>query len=111
MERSMEYDMNPKFDTVEIKNVDTLISIYKLTRTADISIRYVTEEFIQDLYKKFDIKLEPRTLGGKKYYVFKVDGMSTNITFWIKPNKQINKGEIMVETIVVARDMTILKYH
>ena len=83
----MTYDMNPKFDSVEIKNVDTLISIYKLTRTADISIRYVTEEFIEDLYKKFDIKLEPKTLGGKKYYVFKVDGIPTNITFWIQPSE------------------------
>ena len=52
----MEYIINPKFDTIELKDVDTLISIYKLTRAADISIRYVTEDFIEDLYNKFGLK-------------------------------------------------------
>jgi hypothetical protein len=80
----MEYDINSKFDNINIKNVEANISVYRLTGTADISIRYVTEEFIEDLYKKLGLKLEPKTLGGKKYYVFNV-GLPTNITFWIKP--------------------------
>ena len=80
----MEYDINPKFDNINIKNVEANISVYRLTGTADISIRYVTEEFIEDLYKKLGLKLESKTLGGKKYYVFNV-GLPTNITFWIKP--------------------------
>ncbi len=84
-DNTMEYNINPKFDVIEIKNIEALVSIYKLTGTADISIRYVTEEFIIDLYERLGLKLEPKTLGGKKYYVFNVYGMPTNITFWIKP--------------------------
>lgn len=81
----MEYNINSKFDNIEIKNIESNISIYKLTGTADISIRYVTEEFIVDLYEKLGLKLEPKTLGGKKYYVLNIHGRPTNITFWIKP--------------------------
>lgn len=80
----MEYDINSKFDNINIKNVEANISVYRLTGTADISIRYVTEEFIEDLYKKLGLKLEPKTMGGNKYYVFNV-GLPTNITFWIQP--------------------------
>ena len=79
----MEYNINPKFDNINIKNIEANISIFRLTGTADISIRYVTEEFIVDLYEKLGLKLEPRTMGGKKYYVLNV-GMPTNITFWIE---------------------------
>jgi hypothetical protein len=81
----MNYDINSKFDNIEIKNVEANISIYKLTGAADISIRYVTEEFISDLYEKLGLKLEPKTLGGKKYYILNVHGTPTNITFWIGP--------------------------
>jgi len=81
----MEYDINAKFDNIEIKDIEANISIYKLTGSADISIRYVTEEFIVDLYEKLGLKLEPKTIGGKKYYVLNVHGMPTNIKFWIKP--------------------------
>lgn len=81
----MEYNINSKFDNIEIKNVEANISIYKLTGTADISIRYVTEEFVADLYEKLGLKLEPKTLGGKKYYVLNIYGMPSNITFWIGP--------------------------
>jgi hypothetical protein len=77
--------INSKFDNIEIKDVETNISIYKLTGTADISIRYVTEKFVADLYEKLGLKLEPKTLGGKKYYVLNVHGTPTNITFWIEP--------------------------
>ena len=80
----MEYRINSEFDSIEIKNVDVDIYPYKLTRNADISIRYVTEEFIKDLYNKLGIELKPRTLGGKKYYTLAIDSMPTNITFWIK---------------------------
>lgn len=81
----MEYDINPKFDNVNIKNIEANISIYQLTGTADIAIRYVTEEFIADLYNRLGLKLEPKTLGGKKYYVLNIYGKPTNITFWVKP--------------------------
>lgn len=81
----MEYNINSKFDNIEIKNVETNISIYKLTGTADISVRYVTEEFVTDLHEKLGLKLEPKTLGGKKYYILNVHGTPTNITFWIEP--------------------------
>lgn len=81
----MEYNINSKFDAINIENIEAHISIYKLTGTADISIRYVTEEFIVDLYEKLGLKLEPKTLGGKKYYVLNVHGTPTNITFWIEP--------------------------
>ncbi len=83
----MEYDINPKFDNINIKDVEANISIYKLTNTADISIRYVTEEFITELYEKLGLKLEPKTLGGRKYYILNVHGTPTNITFWIKPKQ------------------------
>ncbi len=81
----MEHDINSKFGTINVKNVEANISIYKLTNTADISIRYVTEEFITELYEKLGLKLEPKTLGGQKYYILNVHGTPTNITFWIKP--------------------------
>ena len=81
----MEYNINSKFGTMDIKNIEANISIFRLTGTADISIRYVTEEFIVDLYEKLGLKLEPKNLGKKKYYILNVDGMPTNITFWIKP--------------------------
>jgi hypothetical protein len=80
----MEYDINPKFDNINIKNIEANISIYKLANGADISIRYVTEEFITDLHKRLGLKLEPKTLGGKKYYVLNVYGTPTNITFWVE---------------------------
>jgi len=81
----MEYHINSKFGTMDIKNIEADISIFRLTGTADISIRYVTEEFIVDLYEKLGLKLEPKNLGKQKYYILNVDGMPTNITFWIKP--------------------------
>lgn len=43
----MEYTINSRFDSIEIKNIDVDIYPYKLTRNADISIRYVTKEFIK----------------------------------------------------------------
>ena len=81
----MEYNISPKFDNIDITNIDANISIYKLTGKADISIRYVTEEFITDLYERLGLKLEPKTLGGKKYYILNVHGVPTNIILWIKP--------------------------
>lgn len=80
----MKYNINSKFDNINIENVEANISIFRLTGTADISIRYVTEEFIAELYEKLGLKLEPKTLGGKKYYILNV-GMPTNIVFWIEP--------------------------
>ena len=79
----MEYTINAKFESIEIKDVDVNIVPFKLARKADIHIRYVTEEFIKDLYNKLGIELKLRTMGGKKYYVLDIDSSPTNITFWI----------------------------
>lgn len=71
-------------DTLRMENVPVVtLHIFKKINDTAIHVRYVNEEFIEDLSRELNVEMRPGEMNGNRSYTLKLGEQLAPITFWI----------------------------